>query len=129
MTKTILIVDDDEIISDLIVRTLEREGYAAIVAYDGPAAVEKFKTEHPDLVVLDIAMPEMSGFEVATQIRSIERSEDRPHTPIVLLTAYARSFFLSTSSESGIDSYLTKPIAPAKLLSHINKFLFDQSGV
>ena len=129
MTKTILVIDDDPVIIDLITRTLQRAGYEIIGAGDGPTGIQYFQAEKPDLVVLDIAMPKMSGFEVATSIRSIERDENRPHTPIVLLTAYARSFFLPANSETGIDSYLTKPIVPDKLLTHLNKFLINNSAV
>jgi CheY-like chemotaxis protein len=127
MTKTILIIDDDPVIIDLITRTLHRAGYETISASDGPTGIQCFQAEKPDLVVLDVAMPEMSGFDVATDIRSIERDENRPHTPIVLLTAYARSFFVSANSETEVDSYLTKPIVPDKLLTHLNKFLIDNS--
>jgi len=123
MQQTILIIDDDDMIRSLVQLYLEREGYRVIAAGNGPAGVDMYETENPDLVVLDIAMPEMSGFDVTTKIRAIEKRERRPHTPIIILTAYARSFFLSAGSAAGIDSYLTKPIAPEKLLEHIHQFL------
>ena len=95
------------------------------MANDGPTGMEKFRSEKPDLIVLDVAMPEMSGFEVAKSIRTLEYEEDLPHTPIVLLTAYARSFFPSVGREAGVDSYLTKPVAPEHLLEHVRQFLRD----
>jgi len=126
MSKTILVVDDDDLICKLVTRCLEDENYTVLTAADGPTAIEKYETGKPDLVVLDIAMPDMSGFEVAKSIRAIQRREDRPHTPIILLTAYARSFFLSASSE--VDSYLTKPITPERLRDHISRFLGEATS-
>jgi len=126
MNKTILVVDDDDLICKLVARYLEEENYTVITAADGPTAVEKYEHQKPDLVVLDIAMPEMSGFEVAKRIRAIQRRENRPHTPIVLLTAYARSFFLSTGSEA--DSFLTKPITPEQLRDHVGRFLGETTS-
>jgi two-component system alkaline phosphatase synthesis response regulator PhoP len=123
MAKTILIIDDDEMVRAMVTRYLERSNYRVVTASTGENGIESYRSEKPDLVVLDIAMPEMSGFEVASSIRAIQRGENRPHTPIVILTAYARSFFLSTGSETGIDSYLTKPISPEQLVSHIQQFL------
>lgn len=123
MAKTILIIDDDDMVRTMVTRYLDRVGYRVVTASNGEKGVESYRTEKPDLVVLDIAMPEMSGFEVASSIRTIQRSENRHHTPIVILTAYARSFFLSVGSETGIDSYLTKPISPEQLISHIQQFL------
>jgi DNA-binding response OmpR family regulator len=123
MTKTILLVDDDETIRALFTVFLMRQDYEIIAAANGAEGVEKFRSEKPDLVVLDIAMPGMSGFDVTSQIREIEKSENRARTPVVLLTAYARSFFISTGSEAGIDSYLTKPITADELVRHIQKFL------
>ncbi|MBN2305606.1 MAG: response regulator [Anaerolineae bacterium] len=128
MSKKILIIDDDDLVRNLIRFYLEHGQYRAITAGSGSAGIDLYQTEQPDLIILDIAMPEMSGFEVATCIRRIEREEQRPYTPIVLLTAYARSFFLSASSESGIDSYLTKPISPEQLLHHIDGFLGERAA-
>ncbi len=125
MSKTILIIDDDEIIRALLVRALERAGYAALTASAGPSGIELFRASNPDLIVLDIAMPEMTGFEVASTIRTIEAGEDLPRTPIVALTAYARSFFLPLGTQAGIDSYLMKPITPDQLVNHVNQFLTD----
>jgi CheY-like chemotaxis protein len=126
MTKTILIIDDDEMLCKLSSMFLQREGHQVLQAFDGPSGVEMFEKHKPDLVVLDIAMPGMSGFDVAKRIRAIESQEARPHTPIILLTAYARSFFLSAGAEVGVDSYLTKPVTPEQLRDHVNRFLVDK---
>ena len=89
MPKTILVIDDDDLIRALVVRALERAGYAVVTAGAGPSGIDLFRSSNPSLIVLDIAMPDMTGFEVASTIRTIEASENRPHTPIVVLTAYA----------------------------------------
>lgn len=126
MSETILVIDDDELIRAMVQRFLEFDHYTVITAPNGATGLEKYETEKPDLVVLDIAMPEMSGFDVAKGIRAIQQRENRPRTPIIFLTAYARSFFLSTGDESGADSYLMKPITPDQLLSHIRRFLGEK---
>jgi two-component system response regulator ResD len=127
MNKTILIIDDDDMVRSLMRFYLERGNYKVVLAADGRTGIELYQKYNPDLVILDIAMPSMSGFEVATSIRAIQREENRRHTPIILLTAYARSFFMSAGSTSGIDSYMTKPISPEQLLSHVDRFLVDEA--
>jgi DNA-binding response OmpR family regulator len=123
MSKTILVIDDDDVIRSLVKLNLERVGYSVITVADGPSGVEQFEAKKPDLVVVDIAMPEMSGFEVAQEMRVIEQREHYAHTPIIILTAFARSFFLSTGGQAVVDSYLTKPIAPDHLLARVRQFL------
>jgi len=125
MAKTILVIDDDDLIRALVVRALERAGYAVVTAGAGPSGIDLFRSSNPSLIVLDIAMPDMTGFEVASTIRTIEASENRPHTPIVVLTAYARSFFMPLGTQAGIDSYLMKPITPEQLVNHVNEFLAE----
>lgn len=125
MAKTILIIDDDETIIKLMAQFLERAGYEVLTADNGHEGIDKYRTFRPDLIVLDIAMPELNGFEVTKTIRQIQHTEGWPRTPIIILTAYARSFFISAGSEAGIDSYLTKPILPEQLLEHLNQFLAD----
>lgn len=124
--KTVLVIDDDDMIRHLIEQYLVRAGFQTKTASDGPSAVATYLDAQPDLIVLDVAMPGMSGFDVAKRIREIERDEKRARTPIILLTAYARSFFMSVGSQAGIDSYLTKPISPDTLLEHVRKFLEDK---
>ena len=123
MSKTILVIDDDDLIRNLVKHYLAHEEYSVIMAADGPSGIELFEADKPDLVVVDIAMPGMNGFEVTKTIRAIEQRESYPHTPIIILTAYARSFFLSAGGEAGVDSYLTKPLAPDQLLAHVHQFL------
>jgi two-component system response regulator VicR len=125
MSKTILVIDDDDLICSLVTHSLAKEDYNVITAADGQEGVEQFEAERPDLVVVDIAMPGMSGLEVAQMMRAIEQRNQYPHTPIIILTAFARSFFLSTGGKGDVDSYLMKPIAPDQLLAHVHQFLND----
>lgn len=127
MPQKVLVIDDDSLLCALASHVLERSGYLVVTAGDGPSGIEKYQTEKPDLVVLDVAMPGMNGFEVTAGIRAIQKAEGRPHTPVVLLTAYARSFFVPGAIEQRIDSYLTKPVTPDQLLAHIRKFLGEPS--
>lgn len=128
MKHTILIIDDDDLIRNLVQQFLEKSGYNVITAPSGTTGVALFEQEPPALIVLDVAMPGMSGFEVAQHIRALEQRNNRPRTPIILLTAYARSFFKSASEDADIDSYLTKPVPLDKLLAHIQKFLDSETG-
>ena len=125
MSKTILVIDDDPMIRTLVSTLLSREHYTVFTAPDGPAGIDAYQMEKPDLVVVDVAMPGMSGFEVASRVREIQSSEQRPYTPIIILTAYARSFIQSTPEDGRVDSYLTKPVTPEELLKHIRRFLDD----
>jgi CheY-like chemotaxis protein len=122
MPKTVLVVDDDELICGLVKKYLEVGGYQVITAYNGPSAISKYEAEKPDLVVLDIAMPDVTGLDVAKRIREIQQHDQRPHTPIILLTAYARSFFVSTG-DVRVDSYLTKPVVLEQLLENVKRFI------
>ncbi|MCD4685049.1 MAG: response regulator [Anaerolineae bacterium] len=123
MSQTILVVDDDDLIRTMVTHFLKNDGYTVITAANGATALDLFKKESPALVVLDIAMPSMSGIDVAKEIRAMQKRDQSSRTPIIMLTAYARSFFLSASSEAGVDSYLTKPITGDKLLEHVHRFV------
>ena len=121
--QTILVVDDDDMVRAMVTHVLEREGYRVLKAADGASALALYEAEKPDLVVLDIAMPHMSGMEVAARLREIQRAQNR-RVPIIVLTAYARSFLgPGGSGKINVDSYLTKPVRPAKLLAHVHQFL------
>ncbi len=120
---TILVVDDDDLVRAMAAHVLEQAGYRVLKAADGASALTLYAAEKPDLVVLDIAMPHMSGMEVATRLREMQREQNR-RVPIIALTAYARSFFgPGGSGNVNVDSYLTKPVMPAKLLAHVHQFL------
>ncbi len=121
--KTILVVDDDDMIRVLVAQYADHGGYRVVTAENGAAGVALYESEHPDLVILDIAMPGMSGLETADAIRRVQRERNWPHTPIVLLTAYARSFFIPVGHDYRVDSFIHKPIERDAFLQHITRFL------
>lgn len=124
-TKRVLVVDDDQLVRVLVSTYLTHGGYEALAAASGAEGVAMYESERPDLVVLDIAMPEMTGFEVADAIREMEAAREWPRTPIVLLTAFARSFFVPVGHDQRIDSFVSKPITRDELLKHIKPYLSD----
>lgn len=114
---TVLIVDDDRKITDMLRRTLTYEGYRAVTAADGDEALAKAETERPDLVVLDWLMPGLDGIEVAQRLRA------GSDTPILMLTARDAIEDRVEGLDSGADDYLVKPFAPAELLARIRALL------
>ena len=120
--KTILIVDDAPNIVELVRLYLEGAGYATIVATDGPSAVELHRRHRPDLVVLDVMLPGMDGFEVC---RSIRREAD---TPVIMLTARTDDIDAIVGLELGADDYVTKPFNPRALVARIKAILRRTDG-
>jgi CheY-like chemotaxis protein len=119
--KEILIVDDDKTFCKVLALKFQENGFQTYMAFDGESSLKLFKEKHPPLVLLDIAMPGMNGFEVAEAIRASETPDK--HTTIIIMTAHARSFFVSKEFESQIDSYLTKPITPEDVFNHVNSLM------
>jgi DNA-binding response OmpR family regulator len=113
----VLIADDDADLRDLIAFTLSQAGYLVIKAADGPAAVRSFEQEAADLVVLDINMPGMSGFQVCETIRA------RSAVPVMMLTVRGEEEDLVRALGLGADDYLTKPFSPRTLLARIKALL------
>ena len=101
----ILIVDDEKNIVDLIQKNLKLEGYETIGAYSGLEAIKKVKTEKPDIVLLDIMMPDMDGYEVLQKIQ-----EHDIGIPIIFITAQGRNYIRVAALELGADDFITKPI-------------------
>jgi two-component system response regulator VicR len=123
MNRKILVIEDDANVSDMLQRWLQELHFTVAAASDGPEGLELFQNYRPELVLLDIAMPLMNGFEVASEIRKMEEREgERRHTPIVVLSAYTQSYFVSVGSEVGIDTYLTKPVGLTQLAVQIGGF-------
>jgi DNA-binding response OmpR family regulator len=120
--RKVLIVDDDRIFCTLIAQTLKSNGYEALQAFTGEDGLNVYEREKPDLILLDVAMPGISGFEVATTIRNREQDVDH-HTPIVIMTAHASSYTVSVSFHMGISSYLTKPVLPHDVLAQVRNLL------
>lgn len=121
MAKTILIVDDDPHIQDVISFALEREGYTLTNARDGAEALRQFKSANPDLIVLDVSMPEMDGLEVCREIR---KSSD---VPILFLSSKDEEIDRILGLEMGGDDYVTKPFSPRELVARI-KVILKRAG-
>jgi two-component system alkaline phosphatase synthesis response regulator PhoP len=119
--KRVLVVDDDKPYCKLVASGFVEQGFEVYTANDGANGLKLFNEKKPPIVLLDVAMPGMSGFEVAATIRK-EESPER-HTIIVIMTAHARSFFVSQEFELKIDSYLTKPMLPSEILSTVTALM------
>jgi DNA-binding response OmpR family regulator len=117
MSKTILIVDDEKRILSLLKAYLEQQGFRVVTAVDGQEAIYAARHEKPDLIILDIMMPEMDGYEFMRQHRK-ERE-----TPIILLTAKVDEDDKVISLELGADDYVTKPFSPRELTSRVRAVL------
>lgn len=115
--KKILIVDDEKPISDIIKFNLTKEGYGIVTAFDGREAVTIFEEEKPDLIILDLMLPELDGLEVAKEIRKTS------HVPIIMLSAKDSEFDKVIGLEIGADDYVTKPFSNRELLARVKAHL------
>ena len=118
MSQKVLVVDDEQSIVTLLKYNIEQAGYQVIVAYDGVQALEKVNEEKPDLVVLDVMLPEMDGIEVCKTIRS-----DKNQVPILMLTAKDDEFDRVLGLELGADDYMTKPFSPREVVARVKAIL------
>ncbi|VHM97184.1 transcriptional regulatory protein yycF [Streptococcus pyogenes] len=115
--KKILIVDDEKPISDIIKFNLTKEGYDIVTAFDGREAVTIFEEEKPDLIILDLMLPELDGLELAKEIRKTS------HVPIIMLSAKDSEFDKVIGLEIGADDYVTKPFSNRELLARVKAHL------
>jgi DNA-binding response OmpR family regulator len=128
-----LIVDDDRVLADVLAFTLRREGFQVIQAQDGEAALKRWAEEQPDLIVLDVNMPRLNGFEVCHRIREQERGAGQgasglgasglAFTPIILLTVRGEEDDIVHGLELGADDYITKPFSPRQLVARVQAVL------
>jgi len=121
-TATILVVDDERKIRDTVRSYLEREGYAVLVADTGQRALEALERARPDLVVLDLMLPDLSGEEVARSVRS------HSDVPIIMLTAKASEEDRVNGLRLGADDYLVKPFSPRELVARVEAVLRRSAG-
>ncbi len=115
--EKILIADDDKNICELLRLYLTKEGYQTVLAYDGNAALEAFKAEQPALVLLDVMMPGMDGWEVCRSIRAVD------NTPVIMLTAKGEVFDKVLGLELGADDYVVKPFDTKEVVARIKAVL------
>jgi DNA-binding response OmpR family regulator len=120
MRAKVLIIDDELDSVRLIGYLLESEGYKIVAALNGERGIEKALAETPDLVILDVMMPGMDGYEVCRRLRSNPQTAS---IPILMFTAKSQLMNKVIGFESGADEYLTKPIRPAELLAGVERLL------
>jgi two-component system alkaline phosphatase synthesis response regulator PhoP len=116
----ILVVDDEIYIVHILDFSLGMEGYEVITALDGEQAIEKAHAEKPDLIVLDIMMPKLDGYETCKALKGDATTRD---IPVILLSAKGRNVDQKIGFEVGADDYITKPFSPRKLVERINSIL------
>jgi DNA-binding response OmpR family regulator len=117
-----LVVDNDRVLADVVAFTLRREGFEVVLAYDGLAGLQRWQETQPDLVVLDVNMPKMDGFEVCRRIRA------EADTPILLLTVRGEEDDIVAGLELGADDYIIKPFSPRQLVARARAILRRAGG-
>ncbi|EHM72546.1 response regulator, partial [Staphylococcus pettenkoferi] len=118
MSYKVLVVDDEQSIVTLLKYNLEQAGYMVDVAYDGNEALSKLETFNPDLIVLDVMLPEKDGIEVCKTIRT-----EKNLVPILMLTAKDDEFDRVLGLELGADDYMTKPFSPREVVARVKAIL------
>lgn len=112
-----LIVDDDRVLADLVAFTLQREGFEVIKAYNGDMAIKRWQTDQPELIVLDVNLPDTDGFALCRQIRQ------EADIPIIMLTVRGDDADVVQGLELGADDYIQKPFSPRQLVARIQAVL------
>ena len=121
----VLLVEDNEMNRDMLSRRLQRKGYEVVLAMDGLSGVESAKTEAPDLVLMDMSLPVLDGWEAT---RRLKADLTTARIPIIALTAHAMSSDRDKALEAGCDDYDTKPVELPRLLEKIEALLAVTSG-
>ena len=121
--KRVLVVDDERHIVRLVQVNLERQGYEVLTAYDGVECLEKAKAEKPDLIILDVMMPRMDGFEALQRLKS---DPETNQIPVIMLTARAQDRDVLQGYQYGAALYLTKPFSPLELISLVKRVFESQ---
>jgi len=120
MAKKIVLAEDEPQIARLVEFKLKKEGYQVICKGNGEEALAAIKTEKPDLILLDVMMPVMDGYEV---LRRVKEDENLKNIPVVMLTARAQERDVVKGIDMGADDYITKPFHPAELLARVKRIL------
>ncbi len=113
----ILIADDNKQITSILEEYTKKEGYIAISAFDGEEALDKFKSENPDIVLLDVMMPKKDGFQVCRDIRR------NSNVPIIMITARGEDFEKIMGLEIGADDYIVKPFSPGEVMARVKAIM------
>lgn len=113
----VLVVDDDRVLADVIAFTLKREGLEAIKAHDGQTALDRWESEEPDIIILDLNLPRLDGYSVCKRIR------EKANTPIIMLTVRDEEDDIVNGLNLGADDYITKPFSPRQLVARVQAVL------
>jgi len=119
-SQKILVVEDNQDNRELVVKVLKINGYKVIEAVDGEEALKKTKAENPDLILMDLFIPKIDGYEVTRRLKS---DRDLKHIPVIALTAHAMKGDMEVALAAGCDGYMPKPIDVRKLPKQIKHFL------
>jgi DNA-binding response OmpR family regulator len=117
MSMQALVVDDDRVLADLVAFTLRQEGFQVSLPYDGQRAIQKWRDEQPDLIILDLNLPKVDGFTVCRRIRA------EADTPIIMLTVRGEEDDIVRGLELGADDYIPKPFSPRQLVARVKAVL------
>ena len=120
MAKKILVVDDEPDILKMVTFRLKKEGYEFITAVDGQEALDLINRQRPDLVLLDLRLPVVDGYEVCKRLKT---NEDLRQIPVILVTASSAAEIAEKTKDFQADDYLIKPFEPEELLDKIKKFI------
>lgn len=120
LQRRILIVEDNSDMRDFLRRVLARHGYAHLEAADGVEGIEIARRDHPDLILMDMSLPELDGFEATRRLKADETTQ---HVPIIAVTAHARPVDERRALEAGCDAYLSKPYSLREFLNVVQEFL------
>ena len=123
MAAKILAVDDEKHIVRLVQINLQKEGYEVITASHGQEALDRIAADKPDLVIMDVMMPQMDGFEA---LKTLKSQPETVNLPVIMLTAKAQDADVFEGWKSGADLYLTKPFNPSELMSFVKRILQDR---
>ena len=123
--KKVLVVDDDVDFCEATQLLLDSKGYEVVLAHDGKEGLEKMRSEEPDLVILDVMMPEMNGYDVCVVLKA---DPELKNTPVILLTAVDQNLFKTTYTQAmGLmteaDDYMAKPVEPQDLVKRVEAWL------
>ncbi|MDH5675695.1 MAG: response regulator [Myxococcales bacterium] len=121
----ILLVEDNELNRDMLQRRLKRRGFEVVIAVDGQEGVERAQSEAPDLILMDLSLPKIDGWEAT---RRLKANASTRHIPVLALTAHAMDGDRHRAEEAGCDDYDTKPVVLERLLGKIEKLLGAGDG-
>jgi DNA-binding response OmpR family regulator len=125
MAKKILVIEDDPATSRLVDYSLRHAGYEVITSSNGLEGIRKARTESPDIVILDVMLPGLDGFEICHRLRA---EKDTAKLPILMFSAKAQEIDKETGIKVGADDYLTKPSPPSEIVSRVQKLLVKKNS-